>query len=708
MSILCILLLFTLTLGSGIKTSQLKWDIDWRSSDLNLIPPLPIAAPNSVNPQCRQDSLQLIEALTNMTLWAEQMWDASAKAPVGLVSGSRFQLGDYDECLSIQTPLEAQYCLVDVKIHVPPGHNTTDPFAIEYDPNTSLWDKMYYGGSSWKIPLDEAKWALCVPASCEPQDIEANLQTHLASLNYSKISVSVNPRLCSLKNRYYDQFFISDIIFSILMLSLIGLMVSSTLYDFICYQGHKDWKWNVESRWVDVMMCFSARRAVRSMTRRRTDIKNFNLKPLSGITFISCIIITAGHRWGFRYSGPLQNVVVNESVYYNWFALLFIGHMDLFVDVFFTVSGCVAVFFILNRMETHSVKFWQIVLVRYCRLTPVYAIVLFFYATLYYKMGDGPLWNLLVGTDMENCKKVWWTNLLYINNYVHADQLCGFHTWFMPCEFQFGLAVIPLCYLFHYRPRTGINVAYAALAVAIAIPFYVTYAEQLNGNLIFNARFFIQPQNDAYFAKFYMKTYTRAGPYILGSILGYVLHNYKGEKLSSSRTWGYGLVGGVTMMLAWGSGSYFYYPYTEYNVWLSALYGATIRSIWSLGLCMVLYVMLIGSQTFVHSILSWRPFTPLSAIGFNVYLLNTILPTTTTASLRNNDHYNLVSYLIFVIGDFGMDMIFGFLLYVCAERPFRLLGINIQKIVENKSKPDPSTLAQISYDNKVKVATEHL
>lgn len=72
-----------------------------------------------------------------------------------------------------------------------------------------------------------------------------------------------------------------------------------------------------ESRWVDVMMCFSARRAVRSMTRRRTDIKNFNLKPLSGITFISCIIITAGHRWGFRYSGPLQNVVVNESV--SWF-----------------------------------------------------------------------------------------------------------------------------------------------------------------------------------------------------------------------------------------------------------------------------------------------------------------------------------------------------------------------------------------------------
>ncbi|XP_008478511.1 uncharacterized protein LOC103515347 [Diaphorina citri] len=89
-------------------------------------------------------------------------------------------------------------------------------------------------------------------------------------------------------------------------------------------------------------------------------------------------------------------------------------------------------------------------------------------------------------------------------------------------------------------------------------------------------------------------------------------------------------------------------------------------------------------ESFVHSILSWKPFTPLSAIGFNVYLLNTVLPTATTASLRNNDHFSVITYFIYVIGDFGMDMIFGFLLYICAERPFRLLGIYVQKMVDNQ------------------------
>ncbi|KAI5709429.1 hypothetical protein M8J75_000158 [Diaphorina citri] len=225
----------------------------------------------------------------------------------------------------------------------------------------------YYGGSPWKVRLDEVKWALCVPAACGGQDIEAAIQDHLASINYTRISVSVNPKLCSVKNRYYDQFFLSDLIFCALMLSLITLMVTSTLYDFMFFNGHKEWKWNVECRSIDLLMCFSARRAVQSMSKRTSSIKNFDLKPLSGITFISCIIITAGHRWGFRYSGPVQNIIVNESAYYNFFVLFFIGHMDLFVDVFFTVSGCVAVFFILNRMETHKVKFWQIILVRYFR-----------------------------------------------------------------------------------------------------------------------------------------------------------------------------------------------------------------------------------------------------------------------------------------------------------------------------------------------------
>lgn len=51
-------------------------------------------------------------------------------------------------------------------------------------------------------------------------------------------------------------------------------------------------------------------------------------------------------------------------------------------------------------------------------MAPTYAVILAFYCTLVTKMGSGPMWNEIVGTEQEKCKHVWWANLLFINNYV--------------------------------------------------------------------------------------------------------------------------------------------------------------------------------------------------------------------------------------------------------------------------------------------------
>jgi len=71
------------------------------------------------------------------------VWDASAKQAVGLLSGNRFQLGDFDECLQVAKPIKAQYCLVDVKLDVPSQYSYADPLAREYDPLLPAWHKIY-------------------------------------------------------------------------------------------------------------------------------------------------------------------------------------------------------------------------------------------------------------------------------------------------------------------------------------------------------------------------------------------------------------------------------------------------------------------------------------------------------------------------------------------------------------------------------------
>lgn len=51
------------------------------------------------------------------------MYDASVKVPTGIEYGNIWQLGNFDECMDIQTDIqvdgvdiEPQYCLVDVEV----------------------------------------------------------------------------------------------------------------------------------------------------------------------------------------------------------------------------------------------------------------------------------------------------------------------------------------------------------------------------------------------------------------------------------------------------------------------------------------------------------------------------------------------------------------------------------------------------------------
>lgn len=46
-----------------------------------------------------------------------------------------------------------------------------------------------------------------------------------------------------------------------------------------------------------------------------------------------------------------------------------------------------------------------------------------FYATLFDKFGAGLHWNTWIGVNKSFCRKNWWTNLLYVNNYVNVEDM---------------------------------------------------------------------------------------------------------------------------------------------------------------------------------------------------------------------------------------------------------------------------------------------
>jgi hypothetical protein len=80
------------------------------------------------------------------------------------------------------------------------------------------------------------------------------------------------------------------------------------------------------------------------------------------------------------------------------------------------------------------------------RLTPPYAVVILFVATLYRHVGSGPLLPAVTSGQAEDCQKYWWTNILYINNYVAIDHMVTGIFITFPLVFQiFGTPVTKIC-----------------------------------------------------------------------------------------------------------------------------------------------------------------------------------------------------------------------------------------------------------------------
>lgn len=79
------------------------------------------------------------------------MFDASAKYPVGLLSGNGYELGSFDECLSVDVDLgegsggqlKGQYCLVDIYFNKK-DFNFATHYSSSYSPLSSTWNKLLW------------------------------------------------------------------------------------------------------------------------------------------------------------------------------------------------------------------------------------------------------------------------------------------------------------------------------------------------------------------------------------------------------------------------------------------------------------------------------------------------------------------------------------------------------------------------------------
>lgn len=160
----------------------------------------------------------------------------------------------------------------------------------------------------------------------------------------------------------------------------------------------------------------------------------------------------------------------------------FLLNSPLLVDTFLLLSGFLLARLLLLELEKRKgkINFGLLYIFRYIRLTPAYLAIIALYATVLPRIGSGPLWNQRMELEKNRCLNSWWTNLLYINNYVDTNQLCMFQSWYLAADTQlFILAPIVLYPLYRFR-RFGFSILISLTVITTLVPFLLTFFREID------------------------------------------------------------------------------------------------------------------------------------------------------------------------------------------------------------------------------------
>ncbi|KAK9736786.1 Nose resistant-to-fluoxetine protein, N-terminal domain [Popillia japonica] len=386
---------------------------------MDLFPILPIAATESGNKQCKEDSILYVESLNNLTLWAYEMWDATAKLSTGSLNGNIYQFGNWHECRKTNAPFNTQYCLAEVTADVSWLEPNKDPYSLErnpfgsvlkrilnsYDPSQLSRDTVYIG---WCLPascstidleialnnqLNKSEIGWCLPASCSTIDLEIALNNQLNKSENTLIQHNVTYHGKILEDYCQRQgeekkFDTLDGIFCLIFIAMLLLVLIATFYELKLKNELTGNKNNIQDHSGSRrLLVFSAYQNFISLAKH--DDTNPALTPLYGLRTISIFMIVVGHKFALYASASVLNFDYIEEQYRSTMAKLGL-RTDLYVDSFFVLSGLLLTYSVMVQYKKKIIHPKFLIFLRYMRLTPLLAFVIFFYATLYNYIGSGP------------------------------------------------------------------------------------------------------------------------------------------------------------------------------------------------------------------------------------------------------------------------------------------------------------------------------
>ncbi|KAH8342870.1 hypothetical protein KR059_000972 [Drosophila kikkawai] len=603
---------------------------------------------------CVDEVRLLLKAAEAKSLPALRVLDAWGKFPQGLLYGHFTDLGNYESCMSLSHS-ESKYCLSHIQ-----------------------FDSLLLGAAGAEALT--LSIGTCLPATCSAEQLNRWLRGHLQELfgQNSTGVVMVGEQDCSLARREpmggLDWFAVSILI-------LLGFVVLlATVLDYGKVSGQ-------------LLGAFSLRQNLPQLLTTSSTPSPRLIPCLHGIRCLTIIWIILGHGYMYLLLAP----TVNSLEIVAWARTPFSMVMQsgaVSVDTFFLLSGLLLVLSSLRELERTkgSLNVPLMYLHRLVRLTPVLALAVLLFMTLFPRLDNGPLWQQFTSSS-ELCSDSWWATLLYVQNYAAPGRMCLGHSWYLAVDMQlYVLSPILLIALYKWGKRT-IGGILLLILLLFGCVFSIVMLRQLqvfdrHGNL---------GADSPEMRLLYYTTHARATPWLIGLLFGYFLHHQgkQATKMAAVPLW-LALALWVVCLSLLLVVIFAVFPYTQdgaesISPLAGAFYLCCSRIAWPLALCWLIWACQNGLAPVIGDLLGWSFWQPLSKLSYCLYIWHLLVETVHVARSKTSLHFSNYDAILRFWSDFGITLFVALVMYLCVEVPLARLEM---QLLRRRSKPQPPANSQ--------------
>ncbi|XP_057379360.1 nose resistant to fluoxetine protein 6-like [Daphnia carinata] len=643
--------------------------------------PTALAASN-VSETCIQHSREYLVALRDRQTWAVKMYESSGRLIENLIyieenSDVHHETGLFDGCVSVQSdgiPFQGQYCTVFF------GLKQVDSGGISNSVENWKEEEPIEKSSNFLKP----SVGFCLPSTCSARDLRSAVAQQVGyrvsnGKNFSIVATS-SEDYCYTQEKILANGTIDNLALIVLsVFCFLGIVVTvatvhHTWTNNDCDDSRKPFA-------IQLLHCFSAKRNCKTLLSVQEDAKD-SLACLHGIRVLTIcwvVLMHVGSEFTIERISYNKQTAVKNSLRWEVQGLA----NGLFaVDSFFLMSGLLVAFTQMRQLDQNNGFFniKRFYFHRYIRLTPVYAAVMAFIATLWPRLGSGPDWHFLQQMS-KGVRQRWWTNMLYINNYVATTELSMsnplmgmIESWSLACDMQM-LWISPLFIYPLWRwKKAGLLWTVVCLLISLGYSAILFFIHDLPASLTPLGRPSQIARIDDYVHNHYLDTFSRIPAYLIGILLGWILHNTKNRKVYMNK-----YLAGIGWIIATLFALAVIYGMTPYldettvpvvNPFIRISYGAFHHSAWAIAVGWIIFTCTHGYGGFINQFLSWKLFLPFSRLSYAAYLIHYNMIKAYASHLRKPFYFTECVYATTYVGILVITFAIAFVLSVVVEMPF--------------------------------------